>query len=132
MSRATTRVTEIQEGDSTALPSPGNVPPKASYADLHLSSQPAVTARRIGHLLNALCLFLGDTLAFATAVAVSGMLALLIDSYVFEARYLAFQGPIWPSNSLSLGASRLACFVGSPVPVTTRNAACFAPIWVGY
>ena len=58
-------------------------------------SEAALATRRsnLNQWANALCLLLGDTLAFAAAVAVGGIVAYAVSSYLLATRYLAFEEP---------------------------------------
>jgi Undecaprenyl-phosphate galactose phosphotransferase WbaP len=47
--------------------------------------------RRPSQLLNAFCLFFGDLLAFGIAVALGGLIAYAVDSYLLDIPYLAFE-----------------------------------------
>jgi Undecaprenyl-phosphate galactose phosphotransferase WbaP len=62
---------------------------------------------RPSQLLNAFCLFFGDSLAFGTAVALGGLVAYTVDSYLLDIPYLAFEETYLSQQFVVLGCIAL-------------------------
>jgi Undecaprenyl-phosphate galactose phosphotransferase WbaP len=91
--RNSTPSAQIRNSESTAVMAIGEVLTRGGDSEADYLSTATLVAPRsnLNQWANPLCLILGDIFSFATAVAVGGVVAYIVDFYLFSGNYLAFE-----------------------------------------